>query len=57
MNTSHKQLKINLPEDVKFWLEERARKNLRSQSSEIVMALREKMRSNNENEKADATAS
>ncbi|MUO29439.1 Arc domain-containing protein [Agrobacterium vitis] len=50
-------MKINLPEDVKFWLEERARKNLRSQSSEIVMALREKMRSNNENEKADATAS
>lgn len=49
-----KQLKINLPADVKNWLKDHARKNLRSQSSEIVLALREKM--NTETQKADARA-
>ncbi|OLP44856.1 Arc domain-containing protein [Rhizobium oryziradicis] len=56
MYVAHKQLKINLPEDVKSWLEQLARKNLRSQSSEIVIALREKMKSTPETEKADVTA-
>ena len=47
-----RQLKINIPSDVKDWLEDYARKNMRSQSSEIVLALKEKM--NLETQKADA---
>lgn len=38
-----KQFKMMLPEDVKDWLVTEAKKNLRSQSQEIVLALREKM--------------
>lgn len=38
-----KQFKINLPEDVKRWVAERAAGNLRSQSAEIIFALRQKM--------------
>ncbi|QDP53953.1 Arc family DNA-binding protein [Sulfitobacter faviae] len=38
-----KQFKLVIPRDVKDWLANQAKKNMRSQSSEIVMALREKM--------------
>lgn len=38
-----RQYKMLIPADVKDWLEEQSRKNLRSQSQEIVLALREKM--------------
>ena len=39
-----KQFKLNLPEDVKVWLENQAVDNLRSQSGEIIFAIREKMK-------------
>ena len=38
-----KQYKLNLPADVKAWVAAMAAKNLRSQSAEIIFALREKM--------------
>lgn len=38
-----KQFKMNIPEDVKKWLAEQAAENLRSQSNEIILAIREKM--------------
>ena len=37
------QMKINLPAEIKTWLAAEAAKNLRSQSAEIVFALKEKM--------------
>ncbi|AUQ74751.1 Arc domain-containing protein [Phaeobacter piscinae] len=40
-----KQFKMVIPKDVKDWLADQAKKNLRSQSQEIVLALREKMAS------------
>lgn len=55
MSTHKIQVKINLPEDVKRWLEMQAAKNLRSQNAEIVLALRAKMKSS-ETKKADASA-
>lgn len=36
-------LRIRLPHDVKAWLKEQAKKNIRTQSAEITIALREKM--------------
>ncbi|MFN3276107.1 MAG: Arc family DNA-binding protein [Paracoccus sp. (in: a-proteobacteria)] len=39
----HVQFKLNLPADVKAWLREQAAKNVRSQGSEIVACLRERM--------------
>jgi hypothetical protein len=49
-----KQFKINLPQDVKDWLTQQADQNLRSQSSELILALREKM--SREIKGADATS-
>jgi hypothetical protein len=37
------QFKMNLPADVKEWLKQEARRNLRSQSAQIVMCLRREM--------------
>ncbi|SDK62435.1 Arc domain-containing protein [Paracoccus chinensis] len=37
------QFKLILPPDVKAWIEAQAAKNLRSQSAEIVVCLRERM--------------
>ena len=37
------QFKMNLPADVKEWLEQEALRNLRSQSAQIVMCLRQEM--------------
>ena len=42
-----KQFKLVIPRDVKDWLASEAKKNMRSQSSEIVFALREKMEAEN----------
>ncbi|GLO70353.1 hypothetical protein MACH17_18700 [Phaeobacter inhibens] len=38
-----KQFKLNLPNDVKDWLEHQSEKNLRSMSNEIILAIKEKM--------------
>ncbi len=38
-----KQFKLMVPKDVKDWLAAQAQKNMRSQSSEVIIALREKM--------------
>lgn len=38
-----RQFKLNLPSDVKEWLRIEAQNNLRSQSQEVILALREKM--------------
>lgn len=38
-----KQFKLNLPSDVKTWIEAQAAKNLRSQGAEIVACLRAHM--------------
>ena len=48
-----KQIKVNLPLDVKRWVAMEAAKNLRSQGAEIVLALKEKM-ARQEKEKGDA---
>ncbi len=37
------QFKLNLPDDVKLWLEEEAVRNLRSQGSQVVSCLRAAM--------------
>ena len=54
MSLQQKQFKLNLPSDVKDWIEKEAAQNLRSQTSEIILAVREKMR--RETQKAHATA-
>ncbi|TWD55345.1 Arc-like DNA binding dprotein [Agrobacterium vitis] len=38
-----KQFKLSIPTEIKDWLADRAARNLRSQSAEIILALREKM--------------
>lgn len=38
------QFKVNLPPDVKEWLEEEAHRNVRSQGAQIVACLRHAMR-------------
>lgn len=38
-----KQLKINLPVEIKAWLEEKAKINGSSQYSEVIRAIRERM--------------
>ncbi|MFB9952452.1 Arc domain-containing protein [Rhizobium puerariae] len=54
MSDVQKQFKLNIPDDVKRWLAEEASRNLRSQTAEIVLALKEKMRRQTETKKADA---
>lgn len=43
MKQDDAQMRIRLPDDVKDWLKKEARKNLRTQNAELVMALMEKM--------------
>ncbi|MCM2440571.1 Arc family DNA-binding protein [Agrobacterium vitis] len=50
------QFKLNIPTDVKAWIAKEATKNMRSQTAEIVLALKEKMKRQAETQKADATA-
>ncbi|SIR06468.1 hypothetical protein SAMN05880590_11186 [Rhizobium sp. RU35A] len=56
MNENQVQFKLNIPADVKRWLASEAEKNLRSQTAEILLALKEKMSRQAEMQKADATA-
>lgn len=44
MRTETKQLQLRLPPDLKSWIEEQAEANAASQNSEIVRAIRERMR-------------
>ena len=37
------QYKLNLPEDVKAWVKRTAKRNLRSQSAQIIMCLPREM--------------
>jgi hypothetical protein len=39
----NQQFKLNIPADVKRWVEAQAAANMRSQSAEIIFTLREKM--------------
>lgn len=55
MNEDRRQFKISIPLEIKRWIAIEAAKNMRSQSAEILLAVREKM-DRQENEKADATA-
>jgi hypothetical protein len=48
MTEEKKQFKIAMPADIKRWLAMEAARNLRSQTSEILLALREKMDRQNE---------
>lgn len=43
MSRNDPQMKIRLPEEVKEWLETRAKKNVRSQNAEIVFILKNEM--------------
>lgn len=43
MSAAQAQFKVNIPMEVKEWLAEEASKNMRSQTAEIVLALKEKM--------------
>lgn len=53
---TQKQFKLNIPNDVKEWLADQAHRNMRSQTAEIVLALKEKMGRQAETKKADAVA-
>lgn len=56
MQTTQRQFKLNIPEDVKKWLSDEAEKNLRSQTAEIILALKEKMKRQALNEKGSVSA-
>lgn len=43
MNRNDPQLRVRLPKDAKDWVQEQARKNLRTQSAEIELAIRDRM--------------
>jgi len=43
MAEDRKQFKIAIPQDIKRWVAIEAAKNMRSQTSEILLAVREKM--------------
>lgn len=53
MSNDRKQFKIAIPIEMKRWLAVEAAKNMRSQSAEILVAVRERME-RQENEKAEA---
>lgn len=53
MSDSKKQFKIAIPLEIKRWLAIEAAKNMRSQSAEILLAIREKM-DRQKTEKAEA---
>lgn len=55
MNTETKQFKISIPTEIKRWLAIQAATNMRSQSAEIILALKEKM-DRTENEKSGTPA-
>lgn len=55
MTNETKQFKIAIPLEMKRWLAMEAAKNMRSQSAEILVAVREKME-RAQNEKSGTTA-
>ena len=56
MKQESRQFKINIPDDVKQWLADQATKNLRSQTAEIILALKEKMGREIQTKKGEVTA-
>ena len=56
MKQESRQFKINSPDDVKQWLADQATKNLRSQTAEIILALKEKMGREIQTKKGEVTA-
>lgn len=51
------QMKIRLPKEIKRWLAIEAAKNMRTQSAEVVLALKEKMDRSANSEDGEASAS
>ena len=56
MKQESRQFKINIPYYVKQWLAYQATKNLRSQTAEIILALKEKMGREIQTKKGEVTA-
>lgn len=56
MAVERQQFKLAIPVDIKDWLENESAKNMRSQSAEILLAIREKM-TRQKDEKSGTTAS
>ncbi|RVJ66732.1 DNA-binding protein [Sinorhizobium medicae] len=50
------RMTLRLPADAAAYLEEKARENLTSRNAEVVRAVRERMKREQELEKGDATA-
>lgn len=55
MQEDRKQFKITMPLEMKQWLAVEAARNMRSQSSEVLVAIREKME-RTKNEKSGTPA-
>jgi hypothetical protein len=51
-----KQFKLIIPADVKAWLESEAKKNLRSQSAQIVSCLRAEMSKGEQTQSSEGSA-
>lgn len=51
------QFKLNIPDDVKEWLANQASRNMRSQTAEVILALKEKMSREAQVKKGDVSAS
>lgn len=43
MKRTDPQMRIRIPPDVKTWVEQESKRNIRTQSAEIVIAIRDKM--------------
>lgn len=54
MNEDRKQFKLAIPFEMKRWLAIQAAQNMRSQSAEVLIAIKEKME-RSENEKSGTT--
>ncbi|MGO7370087.1 Arc domain-containing protein [Rhizobium leguminosarum bv. trifolii] len=54
---NYRQFKVNIPDEIEVWLAQEAERNMRSKTSEIVLALKEKMhRQASQIEKGSVTA-
>lgn len=52
--TSQTQFKLNIPRDLKDWLAIEAERNMRSQTAEIILALKEKKLRQSEKQEVSA---
>jgi hypothetical protein len=52
MNHPSVRIPLRLPPDMKSWLEQEAERNFTSQNAEIVRAIRSRMESENQRERA-----